>query len=479
MKIDGAFARAPYLAVASAMLAVLCPGAALGADQEEPELLPAVRPLAKQELARFEALRAEAERIRGFKLKTAPSWGKRSRAEVYTYFLRHLNASGCEREVQLATALFAGFGFWKPDFDLPKVQLQAQSGAMGAFYMPSERSFTLVPSGPGKVSGYMRLEQDAQAVHEYTHAIQDQHLDLSGLKMFAGNDRGNAVRALVEGDAVLTMSAYAVGVRSGRAKESRLAYVTRETARRRAGTRATLRTPAMKRIPRIIGASMAFPYTGGSLFVERAYKRGGWAAVNRLYRTPPISTEQIMHPEKYFVPKGQPIEDPVEIALPELKAAEAGGLRRIDEDSLGEMSITVLLSGFVSSASARVAGTGWGGDRYVAYERTGGPDAGQLVISWLSVWDSEQDAREFFSAYAKVLDAKCGRKGRALDEDGELLDWRGEGAGRTARLERWGGAVLCIENASAAETVRLANLMWTAKRRNPKPRYLGGSKTSR
>ena len=36
-----------------------------------------------------------------------------------------------------------------------------------------------------------------------------------------------------------------------------------------------------------------------------------------------------------------------------------------------------------------------------------------------------------------------------------------------------------IENASAAETVRLANLMWTAKRRNPKPRYLGGSKTSR
>jgi hypothetical protein len=457
--------------VCAAVLGLLSSGAALGADREEPELLPAPRPLKKREMARFEKLRAEAERIRGFKLKRSPPWNKRTRAEIYTYFTRLVNASKREREVKLSTALFAGFGFWKPDFDLVKVQLRAQSGAVGAFYTPEERSFTLVPYGKRRMSRYVRMEKDAQAVHEYTHAIQDQHLGLSKLKMFAGNDCGNAARALVEGDALLTMSVYAVGKRSGRDKESRLSYVTRETARRRAGMRAILKSPAMKRIPRIIGVTMVFPYTGGSLFVERAYKRGGWAAVNRLYSTPPISTEQIMHPEKYFVPKGQPIEDPVEIKLPALKAAGLTGLRRIDEDSLGEMGITVLLSGFVTNARARLAGSGWGGDRYAAYERTAGAKAGQIVISWLSVWDREQDAREFFDAYAKALDTKCGPKRKALDEDGQLLDWRGAGTRRSARLERWGAAVLCIENASAAETTELADLMWTAPRRKPKARY--------
>jgi hypothetical protein len=445
---------------------------AAGADRVEAELLPKAGRLGKEERKRTAKLLLEAERIRGFKLRKHPPWSKRTNAGIYRYFTRLVHASGRGREIRLGTKLYAALGFWPADFDLVRVQLRAQSGAVGAFYTPAERAFTLVPHGPGRTSGYARVEKEAQVVHEYVHAIQDESLGLSRLKMYAGNDRGNAVRALLEGDAVLAMSIYTVGRRHGRDKERRLAYVTRETARRRKGMQAILRMPDMRKAPKVIGVNMVFPYTGGSMFVETAYRRGGWAAVNACYRTPPISTEQIIHPEKFFRKKPrQPIEDPVKIDLPDVPAAALPGARLIDVDSLGELEITVLLAGAVSNARARMSAAGWGGDRYAAYERTAGAAAGELVICWLSVWDSERDAREFFSAYSKVLARKCGVKRKVLDEGGRLVDWRGKGAKRTARLERWGAAVLAVEGTDAAETKRLADLMWTARRRRPRARY--------
>jgi hypothetical protein len=317
----------------------------------------------------------------------------------------------------------------------------------------------------------VQLEQDAQVVHEYVHAIQDQHLNLSGLRMNAGNDRGAAVRALLEGDAVLAMSIFTVGRLQGRKSERHLLAVGREVARRRAGLASILKMPEMRKAPPIVGVSMVFPYTGGSAFVERAWRKGGWAEVNRCYRVPPISTEQIIHPDKYFRPRGQPIEDPVRISLPPVPDGVLPGGKLIDDDTLGEMEISVLLSPVVGGARARSAAAGWGGDRYAAYERTAGPRAGELVLCWLSVWDRELDAREFFRAYARLLDRKCGIRRSPLDEEGHLLDWRGAGARGTARLELWGGAVLAVEGAGKAETGRLADLMWTAKRRKPAPRY--------
>jgi len=468
MNRSGRFAAACLLTLAAVG------GVARAADRVKPELLPVPRKMTADEKSETARLRGEAERIRGFKLDYDPPWCKRTRPEIYRHFTRRMEAAGVKRELRLATALYAAFGFWKPDFDLAGVRLRAQSGAVGAFYAPEERRFTLVPSAKRASSSQVRIDKEAQTVHEYVHAIQDQHLGLTRIGMFSGNDRASAARALVEGDAVLAMSIYAVGRRYGRAKEGRLRLVTGETAHRRSRMRAMLKLPAFRKIPRVISVKMVFPYTGGSLFVERAFKRHGWAGVNRIYRCPPVSTEQIIHPEKYFTPRGRPIEDPVKIVLPPPERTGIAGLKRVAEDSLGELDILLLLSSYVGNARARLAAAGWGGDRYVAYERTGGARAGELVICWLSVWDREQDAREFFNAYAKTLDGKTGVKRKVLDEDGRLLDWRGAGAKSSARLERWGGAVLSVEGEDAGGSSRLADLMWTARRLKPPPRFRVG-----
>ena len=73
--------------------------------------------------------------------------------------------------------------------------------------------------------------------------------------------------------------------------------------------------------------------------------------------------------------------------------------RRIDSDVNGEWGYYLLLDQFLNSPSeSRRAAAGWAGDRYDVYE---GTEPGQAMITQISAWDTEADAREFFDAYLK------------------------------------------------------------------------------
>ena len=72
--------------------------------------------------------------------------------------------------------------------------------------------------------------------------------------------------------------------------------------------------------------------------------------------------------------------------------------RRIDSDVNGEWTYYLILDQFLSApAESKRAAAGWAGDRYAVYE---GP-RGQVFLAQLAVWDTENDAREFFDAYVK------------------------------------------------------------------------------
>ena len=55
----------------------------------------------------------------------------------------------------------------------------------------------------------------------------------------------------------------------------------------------------LRNAPPIISESMIFPYFKGMVFCAKLTNEGGWAAIDEVYRNPPLSTEQILHPEKY------------------------------------------------------------------------------------------------------------------------------------------------------------------------------------
>ncbi len=65
--------------------------------------------------------------------------------------------------------------------------------------------------------------------------------------------------------------------------------------------------------PRAIRESLIFPYMQGSEWATQVYKRGGWTMVSNAFTRLPLSTEQILHPEKYFK-----YERPVKVVLPDV-----------------------------------------------------------------------------------------------------------------------------------------------------------------
>ena len=123
------------------------------------------------------------------------------------------------------------------------------------------------------------------------------------------------------------------------------------------------------------------------------HQYGGWSNVSKAFTNLPQSTEQILHPEKYFVH-----EAPVKVALPDIRSSLGRGWRRIESDVNGEWSFYLILDQFLkSSPDSKRAAAGWGGDRYAVYEN----QRGQVVYVSVSAWDTEKDAREFFDAYVK------------------------------------------------------------------------------
>jgi hypothetical protein len=115
--------------------------------------------------------------------------------------------------------------------------------------------------------------------------------------------------------------------------------------------------------------------------------------------------------------------------------------RRLDYDVNGEWGYYLILDQFLNSpAESKRAAAGWAGDRYALYE---GSKPGQVFIAQASIWDTENDAREFFDAYVKrnelrypnagpspfpiTLDPQVTDTGRAwqTSEGGVVMELRG------------------------------------------------------
>jgi hypothetical protein len=235
-------------------------------------------------------------------------------------------------------------------------------------------------------------------VHELRHALQDQHLAIherlgDGVSDF--DDRRLALLSLLEGDATLVMERYLLRrIAAGRDA------TPAESALGRALSQPELELPG---VPRVLRDQLLEPYLAGLAFVRRLVETGGEDGLRLAWQRPPVSTEQVLHPEKYAAG-----EAPRDVAhrIP----APAGG-RLLLEGVLGELLARSLLGEAEASAAA-----GWGGDAYRLYEVPGGS-----LLAWRSEWDSERDAREFEAALRARLAATHG----AEREAGGLAEYRG------------------------------------------------------
>lgn len=228
-----------------------------------------------------------------------------------------------------------------------------------------------------------------------------------------------AALSLVEGDAVLLQTNYML---SGLTKDELQALlIESEEAESR----------QFENAPEFIKEDLLFPYLEGFTFAMTRFGNGGWQSVNQMYDDLPQSTEQILHPEKYVGER----DEPQEVTLPDLATVLGSGWTRLDTDVLGELYVRIYLDTHVVEATSKAAAAGWDGDRY-AYLKN---DAGDGLLVWESVWDSQSDAREFFEAYGAFMHEKDdgawdlahdGQKAKTWVMDGAAVfaGWNGSGA---------------------------------------------------
>lgn len=208
------------------------------------------------------------------------------------------------------------------------------------------------------------LEWRATVVHELVHALQDQHLQLGkALEQERTTDADNAFGALVEGDATLAMLAYASG----------LAGVSLDSlVNDRASLVSTLHTPsealtgAMLHAPPIVRDPLLFRYREGALFAAALVRQGGFGAVDAAHRSPPITTLEILEPQRYLRR-----DAPVALSLPGLPTLGASGHVILDEDALGRFELGVYLRD-------QALADDWLADRYVVLKR-----AEHVGVFWL------------------------------------------------------------------------------------------------
>jgi hypothetical protein len=234
-------------------------------------------------------------------------------------------------------------------------------------------------------------------VHELTHALQDQSFDLHRLAdPNPMSDSGMARKALVEGDATLTMLDYnfRMGLESLPGLEAVLAGLMRDPRKMIEETPDLPGARQMMAAPPWIRDTLLFSYLQGAAFCMDVKTRGGQTLLDYAFRTdPPRSTEQILHPEKWYGRR----DDPVVLHLPDLRK-ELPGYRKAAEGTLGELSLRIYLRESLQDADwATAAAAGWGGDRFAVYEKGGG-----RVVAWVSEWDNGLEAGQFRNALESV-----------------------------------------------------------------------------
>jgi tetratricopeptide (TPR) repeat protein len=315
---------------------------------------------------------ADVAKLRGLAAKQEVPFERLTQSKLE----EHLKATIDDEDRQEARndgLLLTLLGALDPGVDFLKAQEDLMGEQTLGFYDTDDKAFHVVQDkAPG-------LSDRMTAAHEYVHALQDQAFEIGKAQDEEKNDdRSIAYSALVEGDAELATVQYA--------REKLPALELLETIE---ASVAEADQEKLEQSPTVLRGWLEFPYDQGMVFVQGVHDTGGWEAVNDLFKNPPASTEQVLHPERY-----RSGEKPVEVTLPDLSKTLGAGWAVTHENVLGELTWRLALTELVGPASAERAADGWGGDHYTLL-RQGEDGPGAVLLR--TAWDTPEDAEEFWA----------------------------------------------------------------------------------
>jgi len=331
-------------------------------------------------------------KIRGLAQKADLRLDVRDQRGWEQYLQGKLSKEFSEEEEFQQLVTLSVMGLISPTFDLRDFYQKMYAEQAVGFY-DFENHEMVIPQS-AKFDGMARLTYAL----EFVYALLDQNFDLdrklgfSNKKCDENPERCAAIRAMIKGDASLASATWLKTF--GTAQDQ--ADVAQATQR-------YMEMPVLKNAPPALIEDLLFPDTVGTQFVNYLFQRGGWKAVNQAYLDPPVTTEQVMHPERY------PADKPQEVTLPDLLPVLGAGWALLDQDTMGEWATLLMLTAGIDPEArlnvneALAAVTGWGGDIYTVYFNDAN---GQSVLVLKTKWETSKDAREFYAALGTHITAR-------------------------------------------------------------------------
>jgi hypothetical protein len=254
-------------------------------------------------------------------------------------------------------------GVIEPGVNLAEQVKRLSTGSVSAFY--DVKANELVVRN-GQLTPFMLKT----IVHELVRANYDQHFELDRPNLALPSDEtGVAWDSLVEGTASRIESRFVAALpdkdkQSVQAEQQRLAG------------------QLPKDLPDYVLVQYAFPFGSGPRFADFLMTNGGAGKVNGAFGAPPVTSEQIIHPEKFVAGEGpKPLADP---------AADGAVVR---SGSMGQLMISLMLAQVLDPGDAESAADGWGADRYVTWQ-----NGGQTCVRLAITMDTPEKATELGQA---------------------------------------------------------------------------------
>lgn len=332
----------------------------------------------------MKTIEEQVSTLRGLSSTQPVEWDLISEAELEEIVREDFFADYSDDDAVRDTQILAALGLLPQGFDLKQLYTDLYSEQIAGFYDDEIEAMYVVQG-----EGFGGAEKLTYA-HEFTHVLQDQNFDLDeGLQLNdeaceADSERCAAVQALIEGDASLSELLWFQ------------TYATRKDYNDLMEAYDNYASPVVDSAPPYMVADLYFPYEKGQVFVELLYNEGGYETVDEAFVNVPVSTEQILHPERY------PKDLPVSVSLPDLSNLLGSDWYLYDQNVMGEWYTYLILNMAYDTdfqlpeTTAANAAEGWGGDAYAFYLNS---ETDEVVFVMDTVWDTTQDGDEFANAF--------------------------------------------------------------------------------
>jgi uncharacterized protein YihD (DUF1040 family) len=331
---------------------------------------------------------AEMSKILGLPQTEPLKKSLRSREDIRAYLVRQMDEDKEPEKRYADEKVLEKLGLLPKDFPIDSFLLDLLTEQVAGLYDSKLKEFY--------IADWIAPEDQREVMaHELTHALQDQHYHIDPWRDAAkpNDDAESARDAVLEGSAVAAMIDYGLHQQGGS-----IADLGGMSFGSMMGNLDD--SPMLKKAPPFLTDSLLFPYAAGADFSQAVLRaRGGWPGFHIVFDSPPVSTQQIMHPELYLhnvVPEG--------VTLPDLSHDLPKEWKLLDSNVLGEFGILEIFKQFIGEARANDLSPTWAGDRYAIYERkiakgpkeTNAKDLTQdMVIIRVRTRDAAEAARLF------------------------------------------------------------------------------------